>query len=132
MSTQRKVVGVVEDNCGIRRAMGRLLSLLGYETELYATPDEFLAAADRSEAICLVVDVELAESCGFEFAQRLLRAGSTTPIIFMSADDADPCKRRAAEIGCVAFLSKPFSAAVLIEALARIPRLRPPPPEGEK
>ncbi len=107
--------------------MGRLLAAFGYDTELYASAKEFLDAAITTEAICLVVDIELGESCGIEFAQHLANVGITTPIIFMTAGDNELVKRRAKEIGCVALLPKPFSADVLMEALVNIsPHLRAP------
>jgi CheY-like chemotaxis protein len=54
------------------------------------------------------------------FARHVAHAGFTTPIIFMTANDSESVRRRAMEIGCVAFLPKPFSADVLIEVLAKI------------
>ena len=124
MPTKRKVVAVIDDNLRILGAMSRLLSAFGYDTELYASAKEFLDAAMTTEAICLIVDIQLGESCGIEFAQHLANAGFTMPIIFMTADDNESVKRRAMEIGCIAFLPKPFSADVLISALVNIsPRL---------
>ncbi len=121
MRTKRKVVAVIDDNLGILGAMSRLLSAYGYDTELYASAKEFLDAAMTSEAICLMVDIELGESCGIDLAQQLANAGFTMPIIFMTANDNESVKRRAMEIGCVAFLPKPFSADVLMEALVNLP-----------
>jgi len=121
---KKRAVAVIDNNLRVLGAMGRLLSALGYYTELYASAKEFLDAAMTTEAICLIVDIQLGESCGIALAQRLANAGFTIPIIFMSADNSESVKRRAMEIGCVAFLIKPFSAAVLIEALAKLsPRL---------
>jgi FixJ family two-component response regulator len=125
MSTKRNVVAIIDDNLSILGAMSRLLSALGYHTELYASAKEFLDAAMMTEAICLVVDVQLGESCGIEFAQHLAKTGFKIPIIFMSAHNNDAVKRRAAELGCVAFLIKPFSADVLIDTLAALPPRRP-------
>ncbi len=129
MPTKRKVVAVIDDNLSILGAMSRLLSAFGYDTELYASAKEFLDAALNTEAICLIVDIELG---GVGFAQYLANAGFTTPIIFMAADDNESVKKRAMEIGCVAYLTKPFTANVLIDALVnlsprsavRIPRSR--------
>ncbi len=124
MQTKRKVVAVIDDNVAILGAMSRLLSAFGYDTELYASAKEFLDTAITTEAICLIVDIELGESCGIDFAQQLANAGFTIPIIFMTANDNESVKRRAMEIGCVAFLPKPFSANVLIQALVNLsPRL---------
>jgi FixJ family two-component response regulator len=118
MPTKPEVVAVIDDDLGVRGAIRRLLSALGYHTELYASAKEFLAAAMRTEAICLIVDIELG---GIEFARCLVNT-VTTPIIFMTAHDSESFKRRAVEMGCVAFLRKPFSADALVEALGRIPR----------
>jgi FixJ family two-component response regulator len=124
MPTKRKVIAVIDDDFGMRRALIRLLSALGYNAELYGSARAFLDAAAKTEAICLMVDIELGESCGIELVRHLAKAGSTTPIIFMTADDNEFVKRRAREVGCVAFLRKPFSVEVLSEALTRIsPRL---------
>ncbi|MGO9990393.1 MAG: response regulator transcription factor [Steroidobacteraceae bacterium] len=120
MPTKRKVVAVIDDNLSILGAMSRLLSAFGYDTELYASPSEFLDAAMTTEAICLFVDIELGKSCGIGFARHLANAGFTIPIIFMSADDNESIKKRAMEIGCVAFLPKPFTANALIEALVNL------------
>ena len=73
-----------------------------------------------TKAICLIIDIELGESCGIEFTQVLRKAGLTTPIIFVTADcDNESYKRRALEMGCVGFFCKPYSADVLIEALRK-------------
>jgi FixJ family two-component response regulator len=118
MPTKPEVVAVIDDDLGVRGAIRRLLSALGYHSELYASAKEFLAAAMTTEAICLIVDIELG---GIEFARHLVNTVAT-PIIFMTAHHSESFKKRAMEMGCVAFLRKPFSADVLIEALRSIPR----------
>jgi FixJ family two-component response regulator len=120
MPAKRKVVAVIDDNLGILGAMSRLLSAFGYATELYASAKEFHDVAMRTEAICLIVDIHLGESCGIELVLRLANAGCTTPVIFMTADHHELLKRRAQEAGGIAFLSKPFTAELLLEALTKI------------
>jgi FixJ family two-component response regulator len=121
MTTKRSVIAVIDDHLGVLGALGRLLSTLGHHTELYASTQEFLEAAMTSEAICLIVDIQLGVSCGIELAQRLSIMGFAIPIIFMTANNSDSVKKRAAEIGCIALLTKPFSRDDLIEALAKLP-----------
>ena len=121
MKAKPKVVAVIDYDPGARSAMSRLLWPHGYDTAFYASAREFLDAATTTEAICLIVDSEPGESCGIEFAQRLVNAGLTTPIIVTAANDNESFKRRAAGMGCVAFLPKPFSADELIETLRNIP-----------
>ena len=116
-----KVVAVIDGDLGVRGAISRLLWPLGYDTELYASAKEFLDVAMTTKAICLIVDIEPGESGGIEFAQRLVDVGFTRPTIVTTADDNESFKRRATEMGCVAFLPKPISADALIEALGDIP-----------
>ncbi len=125
MPMKRNVIAVIDDNLGVLGAMSRLLSQLGYHTELYVSAKEFLDVALMTEAQCLIVDIELGESCGIELARQLANAGFTIPIIFMSAKDNELVKGRVMAIGCVAFLIKPFSANALKEALAKLFARRP-------
>ena len=114
MSKKRSVIAVIDDNVGILGAMARLLSALGYEAELYASAKEFLDVAMMTEAICLVIDVQIGKESGIDLALHVAKQGFTIPVIFMSADHSESVKKRAMEIGCITFLDKPFSAEALI------------------
>jgi len=121
MPNRHKVVAVIDDNLDILRVMSRALSAFGYESELYVSANEFLDAASTTEAICLIVDVQLGETCGFDLAPQLAAAGFIFPIIFMSGHNTDFVKERVVASGGVAFLSKPFSPEDLIQALMKLP-----------
>jgi FixJ family two-component response regulator len=125
MSAKRKVVAIIDDNVRLLGALSRLLSGIGYHTELYASAKEFLDVAMTSEALCLIVDVQLGDSCGLKLARHLAKTGFTIPIIFMTGNGDEALKKQAMEIGCIAYLLKPFSAEVLVEVLNTVPRDRP-------
>jgi FixJ family two-component response regulator len=122
MLTKRNVVAVIDDNLGILSAVSRLLAAYGYDTELYASPQEFLDAAMTSEAIGLIVDIQLGDQCGIELVRKLANLGIRFPVIFMTGSDNEWLKRRAQEVGCAGFLLKPFPSIHLIEALDKLPR----------
>jgi FixJ family two-component response regulator len=121
---KRDVLAVIDDHLGILGAMGRLLSALGYDAELYASAKEFLDVATMTEAIGLIIDIQIGESSGIDLVLHVAKRGFAIPVIFMSSDHNESVKRQATEIGCIAFLDKPFSADMLIEALAKLPRRR--------
>ncbi len=125
MPAKRKVVAIIDDNLRLLGAMSRLLSGLGYRAELYASAKEFLDAAMTSEAHCLIVDIQLGDSCGLKLARHLARAGFSIPIIFMTGNADEALKKQAMEIGCIAYLLKPFSAEVLMDVLSTLPRHSP-------
>jgi FixJ family two-component response regulator len=119
MVTQRIIVAVVDDDFALRKATATLLSALGYCTELFASGEAFLDAAMRSEASCLIVDIQLGDISGVELGHQLAATGFTFPIIFMTASDDDTLRRRATQLGCVAYLRKPFPADELIDAIVK-------------
>jgi FixJ family two-component response regulator len=121
MSVKRNVVAIIDDNLRILGAMSRLLSEMGYDTELYASAKEFLDVALTSAAMCLIVDIQLGNSCGLKLARHLAKMGFTIPIVFMTGNADEALKRQAMEIGCIALLLKPFSAEVLMEVLTKLP-----------
>ena len=107
MSQRLAVVAIIDDNLYVRNALENLLSAYNYATEHYASAEGFLEAAQRSEARCLIVDVQLGSSCGIALVRQLAQLGVVLPTIFVSASDCPEVERRAMETGCVAFLHKP-------------------------
>ena len=124
MPAKRKIVAIIDDNVRLLGALSRLLSGIGYHTELYASAKEFLDVAMTSEALCLIVDIQLGDSCGLKLARHLAKTGFTIPVIFMTGNSDEGLKRQAMEIGCIAFLRKPFTAEALMEILDTLPRDR--------
>jgi FixJ family two-component response regulator len=119
MAMKRNVIAVVDNDPGMRKAMGNLLSALGYGTELFGSGGAFLDAATKSDAICLVVDIQLGDISGIQLGRHLAASGLKFPIIFMSALDDATILNQATALGCVAYLRKPFSAALLVDAIVK-------------
>jgi len=117
MSKSSIVVAIVDDDPGVLAATGNLLAAYGFKSERYASAEAFLAAVALSQAACLVLDVDLAGISGLELACRLSQDGFRFPVIFATGRDDEATRRKAADIGCVAFLRKPFFAGALFEAL---------------
>jgi len=78
--------------------------------------------AGPHQAACLVVDIQLGDISGVEMVRRLSATGFTFPIIFITfitGSQDELHRRQAMDVGCVAFLLKPFPADSLIEAIRR-------------
>ena len=121
VATAGKVIAVIDDDEAVLEALERLLSSLGFQTELYGSAEAFVAAAMRSEAACLIVDIQLGDITGIELGRHLSAIGLTFPIIFMTGSNDGTAYNQAIEFGCVAYLKKPFPAeqlkAAIIEAI---------------
>ena len=70
---------VVDDDDGMRRALGTLLSTVGYKTALFALPSEFLARFKADAPGCLILDIRMPEMSGLEVQQQLNRAARCCP-----------------------------------------------------
>jgi FixJ family two-component response regulator len=95
----------------------RLVKAHGFEAELFESVQAFDRRANLKDAICLVLDIDLNGDSGIELRRRLTAAGQPVPVIFITASVRDETRRAAIEAGCVAYLTKPFAAKALIEAL---------------
>jgi FixJ family two-component response regulator len=117
MTISQKVVAIIDDDRSIRDAVARLVAALGYRTEVYSSGEEFINAAIKSEAGCLIIDIQLGDLTGVELARHLSAMGLTFPVIFMTGSHNEIVRKQASEFGCVAYLLKPFPADQLIKAI---------------
>ncbi len=110
-------VGIVDDDESIRRSLVRLLRVLGICAETFGTADEYLEQV-QSPPRCLLIDVQLGTSTGFELFDRLAaRDAIVPPTIFISAYDDPATLQRARARGARGWLRKPFTAAALLELI---------------
>jgi FixJ family two-component response regulator len=115
----RNVVFVVDDDPGTLRGVKRLLREYGYESVLFPSADALQNHDDFEEAFCVILDINLNDESGIDLRHRLKAAGISLPVIYITAND-DPAVRMAAlESGCLAYLTKPFSAKSLIEPIEK-------------
>jgi FixJ family two-component response regulator len=116
-SRQKRIVAVVDDDLGMRVSLARLLGALGYAAETFDSAEAFLETSPRSKAGCLVLDIQLGDLSGIELARHLTAEGFKYPVIFITARDDEHLRRQGEAAGCVAFLTKPFAAKTLIDAI---------------
>jgi FixJ family two-component response regulator len=117
MSIQGTAIALVEDDGVFREMLSDLLEMSGLIVEQYDSGEAFLAGAGRSKAACAVVDVQLGDITGIEMVRQLTGAGFSLPVIFMTGSIDPVFETQAEEVGCAAFLRKPFRHDRLIEAI---------------
>jgi FixJ family two-component response regulator len=110
------VVFVVDDDVSVRESLELLLRWDGWQTETFASAQEFLARPRIDVPSCLILDVTLPDLNGLDLQKRVVDR-TDMPIIFITGHGDVPTTVRAMKAGAVEFLTKPFGDDVLLDAV---------------
>ena len=87
--------------------MRKLVTLLGYTVEAFASATDFLKSPLVAETDCLVADVQMPGMTGVELHKHLVEAGRAIPTILVTAYPNEAVRNRALKDGVVCYLPKP-------------------------
>jgi FixJ family two-component response regulator len=110
---------VVDDDPSIRMGVKRLLTEHGFSAALFDSGASLLSCADFGDAFCIILDIDLNGQSGIDLRRQLLNQDINLPVIFITGSDSDAKRSAAMDSGCIAYLTKPFSARSLIEPIER-------------
>ncbi len=116
MPDVRSVVFVVDDDISVRESLELLISTEGWQSETFASAQEFLSRPRATVPCCLVLDVTLPGLTGLQLQQQLAER-TEMPIIFITGHSDVPMSVQAMKAGAVEFLTKPFKDDVLLDAI---------------
>ena len=117
MTQAEPIIIVVDDDPGIRDALGSLLRSVGLQVRLLASVPEFLETGRPAGPTCLVLDVRLPGRSGLDFQRELVAAEIELPIIFITGHGDIPMSVQAMKGGAIEFLTKPFRDQDLLDAI---------------
>jgi FixJ family two-component response regulator len=116
MSDEPTVI-VVDDDPGVREALGGLLRSVGLQVKVLASVPEFLQEGRPDGPTCLVLDVRLPGRSGLDFQRELAASDIQLPIIFITGYGDIPMSVQAMKGGAIEFLTKPFRDQDLLDAI---------------
>jgi FixJ family two-component response regulator len=117
---KRKAVFVVDDDPSTLKGMNRLLREHGFDCVLFQSAEALQKCDNFDQAFCIVLDINLNDESGIEVRHKLIAAGISLPVVYITANDNHATRMAAMESGCIAYLTKPFSAKLLIEPIERL------------
>src|SRR5260221_10647919 len=123
----RILVGEDDEALGASLSWG--LGAEGYAVTLAADGVEGLWQATEHDFDLLVLDVMLPGLDGYQVCSRLREAGNWTPILMLTAMDADLDQAEGLDLGADDYLTKPFAYPVLLARMRALLRrgVRPRP-----
>lgn len=123
--SQQPLVAVVDDEASVRKMLGRVLRLEGYDVVAFECGEKFLASLGDHTPGCVVLDIHLNHLSGFDVQARLQALDPGIPVVFITASDDPALSRKAEEANALALLRKPFSSQELASAVKTAFAARP-------
>jgi two-component system, OmpR family, response regulator MprA len=108
---------IVDDDERLTAMLRRTLNHAGWSVTVANSGAEALPLLTASSAELAVLDVAMPGMDGFEVLRRLRAAGSTIPVLMLTARDAVEDRVTGLELGADDYLIKPFAS---VELVARV------------
>jgi len=111
-----KRVLIVDDNADNRQILIDLLTANGYEVLEAVTGIDAVTVAERETPDLVLMDIQLPGIDGHEATRRIkaMPALARTPVIAVTSYALAGDDRKAADAGCDAYVTKPFSPRALL------------------
>lgn len=111
MSNAHKVIAIVDDDEGVRRALRRMILSLAHAPITFASGEAFLDGLAGASPDCVILDLHLPALRGIDVLERLRADGSTLPVIIVTGLDQPGMRERCLDAGAAAYLTKPLGSA---------------------
>jgi FixJ family two-component response regulator len=116
-SADDPIVLIVDDDPSMRRALTNLFQSVGLRVEAFGSAAEIMEVKPPVVPSCLVLDIRLPGSSGFDLQADLAKANIHTPIIFITGHGDIPMTVRAMKSGAIDFLTKPVRDQDMLDAV---------------
>lgn len=120
------LIAVIDDNDSAREAIISLVKALDFVAAGFPSAEAFLEAPERSEAVCLIADVQLPGMSGLELSKHLAAAEDGIPTILVTGFASEAGREQARTAGIHYYLAKPLHAEALLGCIQRALDLHPP------
>ncbi|HAE51184.1 MAG TPA: Fis family transcriptional regulator, partial [Tistrella mobilis] len=124
MTRELPQVVFVDDEDDVRIANAQTLDLAGFDVLTAASAEAALALVDREFPGVVVTDMRMPGIDGLTLFDRLRAQDPDLPVIFVTGHGDIPMAVEAMRRGAQDFLSKPYPAEALVDAVTRATRLR--------
>lgn len=113
---------LVEDDVAIAQSLKEGLEDEAYAVDVVHDGDEGYRTATADDYDVIILDVMLPEMNGYEVCRALRKDGNQTPILMLTARDAERDIVEGLDMGADDYLAKPFNFEVLLARLRALLR----------
>lgn len=114
----KPMVYVVDDDPDIRKSLHFVLGTSNIDVWPFAAAEDFFDQLPTLAPGPILLDIRMPSMDGIEMLELLKARGTKWPVVVMTAHGDIPIAVKAMKLGAIELLEKPFTAALLDEALA--------------
>jgi FixJ family two-component response regulator len=111
------MIFIIDDDEATRDSLRLLLECEGLPARDFGSVDSFLERHRPGAGDCLILDVNLPGTGGLDLLEALRRDRNPVPVVIITGRPTLSNRRRAAALGAVAMLEKPYAAEALLTAV---------------
>jgi DNA-binding NtrC family response regulator len=123
---QQPSVLVVDDDVGVCQILQLMLSRERYRIQITHSVADAAEAMEENLFDVYVVDYHLTDGSGLDVAEMIRSKGSTAPIILLSGSQPSSLDLRTERLHLFEMIEKPFSQAVICNAVKKAVRTTMP------
>lgn len=112
-------ISVVDDDESFRLAIVGSLRSLGYAAQGFVSAEQFIAASGAASSDCVITDLHMRGMSGIDLIRYLQAQDPTLPVIMITGRPEPGLEPKAAALGAICLLRKPFETEALIHCLEK-------------
>ena len=118
MGSANALIAVVDDEKPVREALDTLLRSVGLKARTFGSGTEFLAGLADWVPACVILDLHMPGTSGFDVQARLNEMNVRIPVIVITGYDSPEAHERARSAGAAFYLRKPVDGSELLDAIS--------------
>jgi two-component system response regulator FixJ len=126
MGEGMRFIYVVDDDEGDRQRLEEILSAAQYCVRTFTSGAKLLEALPSLGGGCILLDVRMPAPDGLAVVEHIASLRADLPVVMVSGHSTLPVAVEAMKKGAIDFVEKPVSSELLLPAIERAFKLRPP------
>jgi FixJ family two-component response regulator len=111
------VIAVLDDEPKLRKALRRLLVAHGFAVVTFEHGEDVIEALTAQPMDCLLLDLHMESTNGFDVLEAMAARGLTTPVIVITGHGEPDTAARVMTMGAASYLNKPVDESALLAAI---------------
>jgi len=111
------VIAILDDEPQLRKALRRLLVAHGFAVVTFEHGDDVISALTAQPLDCLLLDLHMESTNGFDVLETIAHRGLTTPVIVITGHGEPDTAVRVMGMGAASYLNKPVDESSLLAAI---------------